>query len=314
MNKKNIDINLKLNLDLNDHLLKIGFQDTQARLILVRLHESWVHVQKLQEKVENEDACLLLGEALAASCLLASNIKLDGSISFQIRSKKHPLELLVAESNHEFGVRGVLKLREMINFLDMTGLASDEEAHLLVNILPKQQHLKPYQGVVPLYIDEAGFSLQTAIANYMQNSEQIDTHIWLAADKKNAVGMLLQRMPNEGGRNNIMNLDEEDDKWLTLKYLAATLTKKEMLSLSLNEILVRLFHDYIERDAMKLYEEKKPYFYCTCSLERAQNALKLALAKTSVNELMNGDATLDICCDFCGNKYIFNKEDCERLC
>ncbi len=308
--------NNKQNLDdyLGDHLLKIGFHGVDARLILVRLQESWLHIKNLQqESMQNEDACILLGEAIAASCLLASNIKLDGSISFQIRGQTHALELLVAESTHEFGVRGVIKLREAVKKLDMTALIKDK-AYLVVNILPKNVNLKPYQGIIPLSLDiNNKFSMQNAIAEYMQNSEQIDTHLWLAADKKNAFGMLLQKMPNEGGYNNAL-FAEQEDAWLTLKYLAETLKKQEMLDLPLNEIVLRLFHSYIHSDALKIYEEAKPCFYCTCSLARAENALRLALSKTSVDELMNGDASLNISCDFCGNKYIFNRIDCEKLC
>jgi molecular chaperone Hsp33 len=297
---------------VKDSLLKIGFKNIPVRLILVKLTDVWQEV-----KLHNSDSKVahnILGEALAASGLLMSNIKIDGSVSLQIRSSNHDLSMLVAECNHKFGIRGIARVKDNVESLDMKSLNSlaSDDSHFIVNILPNQKHLNPYQGIIPIYIGDNGFSMQDAISNYMHNSEQIDTNVWLCANDDVAVGMLLQRIPHEGG-NALHSQDAEDD-WLTIKHLASTIKQKELLELDLLTIVQLLFNEYIEQEKVLILDEKTPYFYCTCSQEKAENAIKMELASVeSVNELMRDKDFITVDCDFCAKKYGFNYSDCDRI-
>src|SRR3546814_15219161 len=53
----------------------------------------------------------LLGELLAASILLASNIKFDGSLVLQLQGDG-PISLIVVECNADLSVRATVSLRE----------------------------------------------------------------------------------------------------------------------------------------------------------------------------------------------------------
>ncbi len=53
-----------------------------------------------------------------------------------------------------------------------------------------------HQGIVPI----VGETIADALSHYMQQSEQLDTRLWLAADENHAAGMLLQRMPGQVAR------------------------------------------------------------------------------------------------------------------
>ena len=42
-------------------------------------------------------------------------------------------------------------------------------------------------------------SMAEVLEHYMHHSEQLDTRMWLAANTERAVGMLLQKLPGDGG-------------------------------------------------------------------------------------------------------------------
>ncbi len=289
-----------------NQVLKIGFKNIPVRLILVRLTDVWQEIKSHNNT--SKSACSLLGEALAASALLMSNIKIEGSVSLQIQSTNSDLSMLFAECSHKFGMRGIVNLKNEIKDLDINSLINGN-SHFVVNILPEQKHLNSYQGIIPLHADDNGsFNMQRAISNYMRDSEQIDTNIWLISDDNVSVGMLLQKMPSEGGYNY-----ELEEDWVTIKHLASTVRKEELLNLDLLTIVQLLFNDYIEQEKVVVLEDKSPYFYCTCSLQKAENAIKTALVDASVDEIMENKQELIVDCNFCAKKYRFSYSDCGKI-
>ena len=295
---------------IKDNMVKIGFKNIPVRLILVKLVDVWQEVKS--HNINNKAGYNLLGKALAASSLLMSNIKMEGSVSLQIRTENHPLSMLVTECNHKFGMRGIVKIQDNIDSkqldLDMKSLSSSNNAHFIVNILPDNKHLKPYQGIIPISINDDGFSIQNAISNYMRDSQQIDTGIWLASDDNTVACILLQKMPIDGGYSQ----DLEDD-WLTIKHLTSTIKTNELLELDLLTIVQLLFNEYIEQEKVIVLEEKPLHFYCTCSRQKAENAIKMELFASNIDDVMAGNSYITVDCDFCAKKYGFNYSDCVRI-
>jgi redox-regulated HSP33 family molecular chaperone len=66
------------------------------------------------------------------------------------------------------------------------------------------------------------------LEHYMHHSEQLDTRLWLAADRDRAVGMLLQKLPGDGG---IVprNAETDADTWERVCTLGGTMSAKELL-------------------------------------------------------------------------------------
>src|SRR3546814_6017927 len=81
-----------------------------------------------------------------------------------------------------------------------------------------------YQGVIPL----EGDSVAHVLESYMRNSEQLDTRLWLAADSRQAAGLLLQRLPGQGGTD-VSDEHTQDETWERARHLAATVKHNEQI-------------------------------------------------------------------------------------
>ena len=165
--------------------------------------------------------------------------------------------------------------------------------------LPGQQ---PYQGIVPL----AGTSVAEVIENYMLRSEQLDTKLWLAADDHVSRGMLLQKLPKEGGTG--VAVADDLETWNHTVTLASTLGKEELLSTDVDTLLHRLFW----QDTVRVFEPRHPRFQCSCTREKVGNML-LMLGRGEVESALTDLGSLSINCDFCGQHYEFDAVDCAQL-
>jgi len=159
------------------------FENHPIRGQHVSLDESW---QTIAQQVGLEGRGLtLLGEALAAVVLLVDTLKIEGSVTLQVRGTG-PLGLLVVEANSEQKVRGIArqqdKIEEGMNLQQIFG--SD---YLVITI--KTEGAEPHQGIAPLQ----GANLAEALEHYFSTSEQLPTRFWLACDEQNVSGMLIQR-------------------------------------------------------------------------------------------------------------------------
>jgi molecular chaperone Hsp33 len=165
--------------------------------------------------------------------------------------------------------------------------------------LPGQQ---PYQGIVPL----DGDTVATVIENYMLRSEQLDTKLWLAADEHVARGLLLQKLPKEGGIATAAQHDVE--AWNHIVTLGSTVKKDELLSTDIQTMMRRLFWE----ETIRLFDPTHPSFHCTCSREKVGGMLKI-LGKEEVDSALADLGSLSINCDFCGQHYEFDAVDCAQL-
>jgi molecular chaperone Hsp33 len=86
-----------------------------------------------------------------------------------------------------------------------------------------------YQGIVAL----EGETVAEILQNYMTRSEQLETRLWLAADEHAASGMLLQKLPEQA--------EDDADAWSRATHLASTLEGSELMQLSTQELLHRLW-------------------------------------------------------------------------
>jgi len=289
---------------MSDTLQKFMFENSLVRGELVELSEAWRQV--LNRRSYPAPVACMLGEMMSAAALLSANLKFNGSIILQIHGDG-PVKLLVVECD------AALQLRATAKLADDSSIADNARLQQLVNLngqgrfaitldpadkLPGQQ---PYQGIVAL----DGESVATVIENYMLRSEQLDTKLWLAADNIVARGLLLQKLPDQGGKTGSV---QDTDTWNRAVTLASTVGDEELLSTDIMTLLRRLYWE----EQVRVFEPRQPMFRCSCTREKVGNMLKM-LGQGEVDEALADLGKLEITCDFCGQGYWFDPVDCAQL-
>lgn len=287
-----------------DTLQKFMFENSLVRGELIEISDAWQQV--LARRTYPPAVGAMLGEMMAAAALLSANLKFDGTIVMQIHGDG-PVQLLVVECDAALRLRATAKLSE--------GAAVDEQASLqqLVNVhgegrfaitldpADKKPGQQAYQGIVAL----EGESVATVIENYMMRSEQLDTRLWLAADDKVARGLLLQKLPDSGGKPELV---VDTDVWNRTVTLASTLNQQELLSTDIMTLLQKLYWE----ETVRVFDPRHPSFHCSCTREKVGNMLKM-LGREEIDSALADLGKLDVNCDFCGQDYLFDVVDCRQL-
>jgi molecular chaperone Hsp33 len=297
-----------------DCLHRFVFEHYPIRGHLVHLDAAWqalIEHREYPATIRN-----ILGEAVAASLLLAGTIKFDGVLSLQLQGDG-PVHLLLAQCTSGLGVRGLARYQEGAQ----AGGAADAAAAAaarggaaamsligsgnLTVTLETDDGAQRYQGIVPL----SGVRLADSLQVYFENSEQLPTRLWLYADGAGVSGMLLQRLPAEGGAGATFErpLDVED-AWRRVQLIADTLTPEELRTLGDAEILHRLFNE----DDVRLFEPSPVYFRCRCSRERVAGMLQ-GLGEGETRSVLEERGEVEVRCDFCNRAYVFDAVDVAQL-
>ncbi|MCW3152999.1 Hsp33 family molecular chaperone HslO [Achromobacter spanius] len=293
---------------MTDQLKKYLTEDRSVRIQAVRLDATWKAVQA------NHDyppaITHLLGELVAASTLLAANIKFDGSLVLQIQGDG-PIALLVVECRSDLSLRATVKVREGHEVPadgTMQSLLNPGGNGRFIVVLDPQRKLpgqQTYQGIVPL----EGDTVAQALQHYMKASEQLDTRLWLAADADHAAGMLVQRLPFHGGTDApLLTEQAAADTWDRVVALASTLKRDEVLEADIDTLIHRLFWE----DTLLAFDPATVRWYCPCTRERVASMLR-SLGEEEVNSVLAERGQVDVSCDFCGKPYKFDAVDCATL-
>lgn len=291
---------------MTDILQKFVFEDVFVRGELVDLSETWRQVQARREYPHAVKT--VLGEMLSAAALLSANLKFNGAIVMQIHGDG-PVRLLVVECDSELNLRATAKFAEDAEIPTDTTLQQLVNARghgrFVITLDPKDKlpGQQAYQGIVPL----DGDSVATVIENYMLRSEQLDTRLWLAADDKVSRGLLLQKLPHDGGlAPSGSNADLET--WDRTVMLASTLKQEELLTTDIETLMRRLFWE----ESIRIFDPRHPQFQCNCTREKVGNMLKM-LGREEIDSALAELGRLAIDCDFCGQHYEFDPVDCAQL-
>jgi molecular chaperone Hsp33 len=176
--------------------------------------------------------------------------------------------------------------------------------------------------VVPLWDDRRQKleRLSDVLEHYMLQSEQLDTRLVLAANDQIAAGLLIQRIPATGeanlsgtaavqAREDALGQNEDYNRIATL---AASLKKEELLTLDADTILHRLFWQEPIQRLEPAQGVLRPRFACTCSRERVAAMLE-SLGVAEVEGILAEQGQVDIGCDFCGARYVFDPVDAAQI-
>ena len=270
----------------------------------VRLEGAWRELRAHKEYPEPVRE--LLGQAVAASVLLAATLKFNGTLTLQLQGNG-AVRLLVAQCTHDFRLRAVANFDETA----VEGVTSEShggaafrrlvgsEGRVVVTIESEERNQR-YQGIVPL----SGESLADSLESYFATSEQLPTRVLLAADGERGVGVLVQKLPDP------VHADESDMKevWEEAQRGIERLSTTDLLLRPVEELLERGFsaHD------MRLFKGTPVQFECRCSQGRVSSLLR-ALGETEVRDVLKEQGAVTVTCEFCHRPYRFDAVDVEAL-
>lgn len=273
-----------------DCLRRFIFEEHGVRGEWVRLQDSWQQAKQHQRLV-NDAVDAQLGQALAAVVLLSATIKFKGAMIMQIQGGGE-LKALVAQASNDRKIRGLVRSEATVagsNLQEMIG----EGGRLVLTV--ESDNADPYQGIVGVEAE----TLADVLKTYFSQSEQLDTRLWLFANKTHAAGLFIQELPSG-------NKDKAD--WERLEILANTVTGEELLSLDCEDLLHRLFH----QEKVRIYQPEAVEFKCNCSRQKIGGTL-VALGRSELEAVLRERDNIEVDCQFCGAQYHFDRIDVENL-
>ncbi|MEO1205033.1 MAG: Hsp33 family molecular chaperone [Pseudomonadota bacterium] len=271
-----------------------------------------------------------LGEALTLTGLLGTALKFGGKLILQTKTDG-PLNFLVVNFETPGYLRGYagFDLEKTQALMKESGTVVDKgklfgHGHLAMTIDPGGD-MDRYQGIVAM----EGQSLSAAALTYFRQSEQLPTYIRLAvarhvqpgevSDAENqsrykwrAGGLLVQHLPQEGGKPSVGPIEKEDgslnlhgdqdEAWQRTRILAATVEDHELLDPTLppDRLLYRLFHE----EGVRAYEARPIAERCGCSQQRVTDVISRFDPK-QLDELRDDNGDIVVTCEFCSSVYYF---------
>lgn len=281
-----------------DRLTRFLISGAGVRGVHVALDHTWQQIRsRVAEGGEIPVAALeLLGEAAVAAGLFTGHAKVEGRLSVQMRTSS-AMRTLFAECTAAGTLRGIVQMAEGGGEVSRDLHALGDDAVLAITIEnPSSGGREPmrYQGLVAL----ESSSLAGAFESYFRQSEQLPTRLLLAADDTHAAGLMLQKLPGDGG---------DEDGWVRAGALFDTLTQQELLALPGETVLTRLFHE----DGIEAMGDKALTFACSCSRERVESML-VSLGAEEARAAVADDLAL-VRCEFCGEQYRFDAAQIDTL-
>ena len=171
-----------------------------------------------------------------------------------------------------------------------------------LNIIKDIGLKEPYIGIVPLTSGE----IAEDFARYFAESEQVNNAI--------ALGVLVNNCGTEraGGYEIVLMPDVTDDIVTIIEKNLKNVPQISKL-LSENKKLKEIAQIISGDDNVKLLEDSVvPKYQCNCSIDKFEKGL-ISLGKKELQDLHSSDENVEIKCQFCNKKYIFDKEKIKKI-
>ncbi|HXS21414.1 MAG TPA: Hsp33 family molecular chaperone HslO [Steroidobacteraceae bacterium] len=254
----------------------------------------------------------LLGQAVAASVLLAATLKFRGQLTLQLQGNG-AVSLLVAQCTHDYRLRAVARFdAAAVSALSENGVSAGagatgsvfrrlvgSEGRFAVTVEADERSMR-YQGIVPL----SGDSLAGSLEAYFARSEQLPTRVLLAADGERGAGVLVQKLPEEAANDD----QQMREIWEQAERGIEQLSAEDLLRCPVEELLGRGFAEH----DMRLFRGAPVQFECRCSHGRVTSLLR-ALGADEVRDVLREQGSVTVTCEFCHRPYRFDESDVEAL-
>jgi len=255
----------------------------------------------------------LLGQAVAASVLLAATLKFRGQLTLQLQGNG-AVSLLVAQCTHDYRLRAVARFDAAAvaalaanGASEAPGKAGGEvfrrlvgtEGRVAVTVEADERNAR-YQGIVPL----SGDSLAGSLEAYFARSEQLPTRVLLAADGERGAGVLVQKLPEDAASDD----SQMGEIWEEAERGIEQLSAEDLLRCPVEELLGRGF----AAQDMRLFRGAPVQFECRCSHGRVTGLLR-ALGPDEVRDVLREQGSVTVTCEFCHRPYRFDADDVEAI-
>lgn len=270
-----------------DTLQRFSFDKTAIRGELAHLNESYQGVLKRHQYPK--PIAIAIGELMAATALLSSNLKFPGRMTLQIRLSGN-VTLLQAESSEKGQLRAIARYDENVE----AEALEFKDGQMVITIEPDVG--QRYQGITSI----EGGNIAGALEEYFAQSEQLGSRFWLKCDGTISAGFMLQQMPSAS--------DDDPDAWDRISHLGSTVKDEELLLLPNDTLLHRLYHE----EDVRIYPASGLSFFCTCSKDRISNALH-QLGYSELKSIIAEQGKISINCDFCQQAYAFDDAQIDEL-
>ena len=241
-----------------------------------------------------------LGRVLTATSMMGMNLKGNDNITISFKGNG-PLGDVVARSNSQGEVKGYCSNPDIDLPLKGNGKIDVSSGIGFGTLyISKDMGLKePYVGTVPIVSGEIGEDL----TEYFYSSEQTLSAVGLGVlvdvdyTIKSAGGFIIQLMPEA---------DESIGVFLEERLKLISSISSYFIENKPDDLAKLLFSD-----DYKVLETKEISFKCQCSKENFASAL-VTLGNDELEKLALDDE-IEVVCQFCNEKYIFEKKEIKDL-
>ena len=278
---------------MEDQILHAMICDGQASLLMINSSAAASEAKTLLKL--NDGVAMALGRLLSAAALLAQRNKSESEKLTLIFNGGGPAGKLLVTADNGGNVKGCADHPDAcvpaceIRLPALIGKSGQ------LTVIRDNPTGEPYVGICNLVAGD----INRDFAAYLVTSEQQPAAVALDCGYENGKftcgGILVLPMP---GCDTAV-LDQIEQKIHAVEDLLYRLN----YHLSLEEMAFDLFWDV----GVKPLETVPLRYYCDCSRQRFEQAL-LSLGKNELLSLAYEDADTEICCRFCGKKYVFSRE------
>ena len=275
-----------------DQLTRFWLDTAPARGVVARLDESLLTALKHHDYPPV--VVSLLKQLAGAAVLLASNLKQSAQVILQAQGTGD-VPLLCVEATDALTFRIYASVREGAQLPEVADIATlvapDGKGRFVLTISPTNGQM--YQGIVALQgaSETTDGSIAALLEDYLSNSQQTQTRMWLREDGDVMEAMLLERLPDHSE-------DEATPAWNAVTTQADAIFSEHFMPFPYSEWLQLTFtgHD------VKVHPSQPVSFACSCSIKRVLNALKL-VGEDELKPLITDNGKIETRCEFCGKGY-----------
>ena len=284
-----------------DVLTPFTLNGSKIRGKIVRLSDTTTNILKKHKYPRN--ISLILSEIMANCCCLSSTLKFNGKFTLQM-SAQGSIKTLMSDLSSNGALRAYasfdkekLKSYKTKDFNNLKSIMNKGYIAFTTSLANSSDR---YQGITT--IEEGG--LVNSILNYFKNSEQIETEIRsFTSSKKECYqsgAIIIQKMPDT-------DLYQENFAEAKL-FLQSLQTDEFFAENNLQNILYKLFNKF----SIRVHKNKIIRDFCSCNVKKVQDTIK-KINKKDLKKFILPNGNIEVVCEFCKNKNIFNGNNLELL-
>ncbi len=244
---------------------------------------------------------VLLGRALTASMLLASELKGEERIKLQLEGSG-PVGLISTEANRVGEVRGYVQnpLAELDYKDSSVSIGEGIGIGLLTVSKILYNEAEPRTSTIEIIKGD----ITADVAHFLAQSEQVLSAVLLDVSLKDngevnqAGGLLIQRLP--GATDDVM--EELHHHLLNLPEISKMLEEDQYI----DQIMQKATEPY----KIKELDRQPVHFFCRCTPDRFKDALSL-LNLNDLKELSGENQ--EMVCHFCGTRHMVTKQEVQMI-